>query len=82
VTGILPLFLHLVAVVLFHPLLGPVVLPLQIVLVLIVIVFILVPHLLHPCRKTHLLTLDREMGVKSNGFNYWFFNNMLGPNRD
>ena len=33
-------------------------------------------------RKTHLLTLDREMGVKSNGFNYWFYNNMLGPCRD
>lgn len=33
-------------------------------------------------RKTHLLTYDREMGVKSNGFNYWFYNNMLGPFRD
>merc|ERR1719341_2996900 len=34
---------------------------------------------IRPTRKTHLLTLDREMGVKSNGFNYWFYNNMLGP---
>ena len=34
------------------------------------------------CRKTHLLTMDSQMGINSNGFNYWYHNNMLGPYRD
>merc|ERR1712002_631752 len=27
---------------------------------------------IRPPRKTHLLTMNREMGVQSNGFNYWY----------
>ena len=30
-------------------------------------------------RKTHLLSMNREKGVAANGFNYWYYNNMLGP---
>jgi len=33
-------------------------------------------------RKTSLLTRDKDMAIRSNGFNYWFYNNMLGPTRD
>ena len=34
------------------------------------------------CRKTHLLTINSQMGIDANGFNYWYHNNMLGPYRD
>merc|ERR1712236_60915 len=27
-------------------------------------------------RKTHLLKMDNDMGIESNGFNYWYYNNM------
>jgi len=33
-------------------------------------------------RKTHLLTMNSQMGIEGNGFNYWYHNNMLGPYRD
>merc|ERR1712012_1454322 len=32
-------------------------------------------------RRTHLLTINREMGVEANGVNYWYYNSMLGPCR-
>jgi hypothetical protein len=34
-----------------------------------------------PVRKTHLLTLDNDLIVRANGFNYWFYAQMLGPYR-
>ena len=30
-------------------------------------------------RKTHLLSMDNDMTVRANGFNYWFYAQMLGP---
>jgi len=35
-----------------------------------------------PPRKSHLLTMNSQMGIDANGFNYWYQNNMLGPYRD
>jgi len=35
-----------------------------------------------PPRKSHLLTMNSQMGIDANGFNYWYHNNMLGPYRD